>query len=268
MSRTRFLAGDGFNYLSMASVTATDEHPDYPLANLFDGRPSRPFQFEEAYDNAITADLGEALPVDFFSIHGHNLDPAAVVELRASDDGFSSSDVLVTALVPRQPSLYGLLPAPLAYRWWRIQFPGWHSTPIQLGEAVLGLSQVLAQSPRYPVTYRFRYPQIDNDTPAGEKYVTTLSRHALRTVSMEFRLRSPEDLRQLRDQLYGAARGEASPIVLVPLDDDPDVVIYGRLAPNLDTDLAFLNQWSAKVEVEECPFPLAGGSITWMGPPV
>jgi energy-coupling factor transporter ATP-binding protein EcfA2 len=45
----------------------------------------------------------------------------------------------------------------------------------------------------------FRYPQIDKDTPAGEKYVTTLSRHALRTVSMEFRLRSAEDFRQLRE---------------------------------------------------------------------
>jgi hypothetical protein len=176
-------------------------------------------------------------------------------------------DVLVATLVPRQPSFYGLQPEPIAYRWWRIQLPGWHSAPIQLGEAVLGLSQVLAQSPRYPVTYRFRYPQIDNDTPAGEKYVTTLSRHALRTVSMEFRLRSPEDLRQLRDQLYGAARGEASPIVLVPLDDDPDVVIHGRLAPDLDTDLVFLNQWTAKVEVSECPFPQLGADSNWVGLP-
>jgi hypothetical protein len=131
---------------------------------------------------------------------------------------------------------------------------------------VLGLSQVLAQSPRYPVTYRYRYPQIDNDTPAGEKYVTTLSRHALRTASMEFRLRSADDLRQLRDQLYGAARGEANPIVLVPLDDDPDVVIYGRLAPDLATDLVFLDQWTAKVEVSECPFPRIGSSVAWPPP--
>ncbi len=130
------------------------------------------------------------------------------------------------------------------------------------------LSQVLAQRPRYPVTYRYRYPQIDNDTPVGKKYVTALSRHALRTVSMEFRLRPADDPRQLRDQLSGAGRGEANPIVLVPLDDDPDVVIYGRLAPNLDTDLVFLDQWTAKAEVSECPFPHVGASSNWMGPPV
>ena len=260
MSRTRFLAGEGFNYLASGSIWATDEHPDYPLANIFDGRPSRPFQFQWQYDNAITVDVGESRPVDFLSIHGHNLDPDAVVELWASDIGFGEGrdGALVATLTPTQPSFYGLLESPLTYRWWRIQFPGWHSAPIQLGEAVLGLSQVLAQSPRYPVTYRYRYPQIDNDTPAGEKYVTTLSRHALRTVSMEFRLRSGEDLRQLRDQLYGAARGEANPIVIVPLDDDPDVVIYGRLAPDLETNLVFLDQRTAKVEVSECPFQVLG----------
>lgn len=185
-----------------------------------------------------------------------------MVELWASDLGFGEGHegVLVATLTSRQPSFCGLIESPLTYRWWRIQFPGWHSALVQLGEAVLGLSQVLAQSPRYPVTYRYRYPQIDNDTPAGEKYVTTLSRHALRTVSMEFRLRSVEDLRQLRDQLYGAARGEANPIVLVPLDDDPDVVIYGRLAPDLAADLVFLGQWTAKVEVSECPLPQMGQS--------
>lgn len=255
--QTRVLAGPDYNLLSRpgTTITVTDEDPDYPLTRLHDGRPSTEFRFLAGADKEIAIDLGADLPVDLVTVHGHNIDPTAVeVELRSSTDNFAGPGSVEAVADVRQPSFAMLLPRPVSRRSWRVCFRGTNPEPIALGELVMGQAVALQRSPRYPVRVTFEHRAIRNGTTGGEVYAVPLSTWPCRTLTLEFVLPSAESYRQSRDDLFlKASRG--APVVILPLDGDPDLVVHGRIADVWDAPLQAKDRWLVTYVVTEDPMP-------------
>lgn len=255
--QTRLLSGAGFNYLarSTTGVWVTDEVPAHPHERLFDGRCDLAFQFEAGPDREVDIDLGTSIPVDFLSVHGHNLDPAAIgVELRSSRDNFGVDDRVEAVAAIGQPSFAAVLPVPVSRRFWRIRFAGENPEVIRLGEVVVGLSRRLIRAPEYPLAVENRERTERDETDAGDVYVTLLSTQPRRTVSLEYWLASEDVHAESRDELFGRA-GDGTPIVILPSDLDPSLVVYGQVAAAWEAPLKVKDRWFAKYVVTEDAFP-------------
>lgn len=255
--QTRLLAGPGFNYLARptTAVWVTDEAPAHPRERLRDGRCDLAFRFLAGPDKEIDVDLSAAMAVDFLSVHGHNLDPAAVtVELRSSRDNFGVDDQIEAVATIGQPSFAAVLPMPVTRRFWRVRFEGENPEAIALGEVVLGCSRRLIRAPEYPLSVEAREATERDETASGEVYVQLLSTQPCRTVSIEYWLASEEAHDESRDELFGKG-GDGTPLVILPNDLDPRLVVYGRISAAWDAPLKVKDRWFAKYVVTEDAFP-------------
>lgn len=257
---SHFLASSGFNLLDGATITPTNEDALFPKANLYANRPSRPFKFSAAgADDRVTIDLLSAKSVDVVSIHGHNLDSGITdVHLRSSTDNFAASNDLEATITVATPTFYGLLSSPVSRRYWRVRFSGTNGNPISVGELVLGDSTQFTVDKRLPYEIRYRRRQIRNQTRAGELHVFNISDFEERVYQLSFKPGTDAAMEQVRDSIYQATGGGATPLVYVP-DDTREEVIFGHVDNAWEVQRLFTALYQHQLIISELPM---GVSVT------
>jgi hypothetical protein len=116
----------------VASTTATG----YSVLNLRDFRPYTWWK-PTALPATVTVDCGSAKSVDYWAVYGHDLyTQGATIELRASTDNFSASNVLVDTLTPASNDAFARYVTSVSYRYWRLRITG--TTMPSLAIAALG----------------------------------------------------------------------------------------------------------------------------------
>jgi len=120
-------ANPGFLYdnrLGDGTLTASTTATDYAAANLTDLRPYS-FWKPTALPATVTVDCAIALKADYAAICGHDLHTRnCAIEIRASTDNFSASDVLIIRRVPESDAPLVLAFDSAEYRYWRIRIEG------------------------------------------------------------------------------------------------------------------------------------------------
>lgn len=194
--------------------------------------------------------------VNFASIHGHNLAPAVVPELRSSTDAFGGVDTLEATFTIGRPSFYAYLATAVYRDGWQLKLSGTnHAVPYQ-GEMWLGYAESIAEAPRHGLTFEHEYLQVRQDTAARETYVHGLSEDAPRRLKLSFRQRSDARWEELRDKLWRRSHGGAAPLVIVPDSDRADV-LHGRPVARLDVTRGVVTHDDSLTIVED-GFPPVG----------
>ncbi len=117
----------------VASSTAAG---NFSVLNLRDFRPYTWWK-PATLPATVTVDCGSAKAVDYWALYGHGLfTGACTIELRASTDNFSGSNVLVDSLTPASNDPFARYVNSVSYRYWRLTITG--SAPPALAIAALG----------------------------------------------------------------------------------------------------------------------------------
>ena len=176
-------------------------------------------------DTPLYDDVALFFGVDFASLHGHNLDPLVVVELRSSTDGFSGSNTLEATLTKRRGAFYGKLASVVCRRYWRLKFVGTNSAAIYLGEWVLGAAYALAQPPGYPFAVELLAPQIRVPLPYGAPAVYGVGLTVQpASLGLSFGFNGDAALAEFQREVFERSL-DGSPLVLVPDDSKPEVYL-------------------------------------------
>ena len=128
------------------TLTVGTADANYPIANLTDGIPSKPFKVTGT-TLSVVWDFGSATNVDAVTIPMHNLD-AALAGVRwqgnaANAWGAPSIDQALTVPADDADGLPGYVHldlsaiSPRAYRYWRLHIPTANSVAIALGECFI-----------------------------------------------------------------------------------------------------------------------------------
>jgi hypothetical protein len=248
------------NLIDGATITVSSEDSNFAKANLYDGKPGRPFRFASAAaDDMITIDFGAATQWNFVSIHGHNIDSGVTaIQARSSTDNFSGSDDLEITFTKRNPAFYGQPAATVNRRYARIKFAGTNGSPIQAGELFFGVTATPDKNPRVEEEELERRRQIRNETSAGEISVINLTDFPQREKGWIVRgLKS--ELDDLREAIWETTNHGAEPLVIVPNDEEAEV-LHGRLRNELGvnrlsrigTSTNWLYEW--RVDFKESSF--------------
>jgi hypothetical protein len=196
--------------------------------------------------------------IDFASVHGHNVDPRNVVTLISDDFPAFGTSVTRATFTLARPSFYAVLGAVVYARYWRIKFTGINSTArgaIYLGEAVLGQQTALLRGSNFPIRTDWIMPQARSRAASRRQYVYNWGPDHLRTVTFPFSYRNLAQQQQARDEIIRRTAGGLHPLVIVPLDDDAETVIFGRIQVEWSSSQAFLNVREADLVIEEDPMP-------------
>lgn len=138
------LLNDG---VPVASSTATG----FDVLNLGDLRPYS-FWKPTTLPATVTIDCGVARVADFAAVYRHDLNACdCIIEIRGSEDNFSSSDELLARLEPQSDDPFVLPFDAATYRYWRISIDGVDEPTLAIvliGEALrLPRRQVLGFDP-------------------------------------------------------------------------------------------------------------------------
>ncbi len=203
--------------------------------------------------------------VNFVGVFGHNLG-AATMRLDNYDANYWHSPVyggtLITATPLVSPSAHGLTGGLSYFPFLSVALhagPSYGSvytaTPPVLGEIVVGQAFDLLSNPDYPVAVEFREPNLRYQSSAGTQWVLPRGGRGLRRVTLSFAYVSEAEYVQARDRLYGASRGGAYPIVLIPTETDAGEVIFGRLEDSTTFRREGFSKRVAEFIVQEEAFP-------------
>lgn len=125
-------------------VASTTAAGNFAAANVADMRPYTWWK-PTALPATLTVDCAGAKAADSALIYGHDLHTqGASIEIRASTDNFSASDVLIDSLTPASDDPFLLEFASASYRYWRLKITG--TTMPSLAIVVIGAALVM---PKY-----------------------------------------------------------------------------------------------------------------------
>lgn len=167
------------------------------------------------------------------SVHGHNIDPRVVAELRSSSDGFAGNNDLEATFQVEDPTFYASLAATVFKRFWRIPktvgINSADSGSLELGEAVLGNAVTLLGSPRQQgIEIAEFLPQEAVETRlTGEQWRMKQGKHQQRTVRLQFNLNSTKQA-QLKDEFLRRTNDGVDQVVVVVDSTKPDSAVHGR----------------------------------------
>lgn len=193
--------------------------------------------------------------VDFVSLHGHNMDGLIVPELWSSSDNFAEDDVLEATLSPKSPTFFSRLPAERSRRYWRLIFKGTNSAPLWLGEAVLGYATRAQQPPQYGWRTTYDWPTVEQRTPTGERWIAALSDASRRSLNLRFQHSSQAGYDELRQELIERSKGGRLPVVVVPDEAGPEVLL-GNIGGEFEVTRNLPGLWEHDLVLEELPLPL------------
>lgn len=129
--------------IPVASSTAAG---NYAAANVADMRPYTWWK-ANALPATLTTDCGSAKLADFALILGHDLyTQGASVEVRGSNDNFSTSDVLVDSFTPTSDDPFLMEFTVASYRYWRAAITGPAGNKPVVAMVLLGVAFVIPKS--------------------------------------------------------------------------------------------------------------------------
>ena len=195
--------------------------------------------------------------VNFVSIHGHNLAPVVVPELRSSSDAFVGVDDLEATLTIKRPSFYAYMGTPVYASGWRLELAGTNDAVPYLGEMVLGYAETIAKAQRWDYSLKLQIPEVRNQTGAMEVHTSRLSDDAPRVLRLRFKQMAISEMEEMRDAIWRRSYGGDLPMVIVPYAADGDV-LHGRIMSPLDVRRKFLTVSEDELVVQESGFPVVG----------
>lgn len=124
-------------------------------------------------EQTLDCDLGAALEYDFIGILGHNLTPAATIQIIGADDDAFTTNPVVDTLTYVGNNLWEILPVARTKRYVRLSLTDTDNASgyLQVGTIVLGKGNALNRGPSVPDQ---RGPQNDTETesaPSGNIFV-------------------------------------------------------------------------------------------------
>lgn len=212
---------------------------------------------QDALFDDVTAFPG----VNFFSLHGHNIEANCALSWYYSDD--DSAYTSVRRETPAQPSFYGVLSATAFHQWWKFEQSGTpYAAAGSWGELVLGQAQTLTTDAQHPAqnawTWGATRPQVVNVTPTGRRYVSNRTMHRQRVLRMPYFQKSDASYTQFRDEIMGRCDDGAYPVVVVPDNSKGDVLFAQIPAESEDRQDALTTAHKTELMLMEMPFGLDG----------
>lgn len=196
--------------------------------------------------------------VDFFSIHGHNLNARIPVVLESSpDDAAWSTQITATS---KKPAFAGIsAAAPTFARYWRVRYSGTPLARIFYGEVVVGQLASALRSHLYGWPTTFIFDQLRMETENGHVQTFKQAQFERRAVKLEFQVGAQNEFEQLRDAWTRRSFGGHYPMIVVPDDADAALVFQGRMTSELEVLKHFLAVWSTDIVFAESAFPTITG---------
>jgi hypothetical protein len=192
--------------------------------------------------------------VSFASIHGHNLLPRIEVQLRASTDNFSSSDVLRATFTVQEPSFFVSIDE-YAYRWWRIATVGTSTNAIRFGQVVLGQALDLSSSPDQ-AGLEITEIQPTRESQAvhtGETWRNNITDLENRRFQLNFRM-TDANLALFRDEVLRRTSRGLYPMVIATDNPASWLAAHGRGPADFATRLVAYQIQEGGFEFVESPF--------------
>jgi hypothetical protein len=125
-----------------------------------------------------------------------------------------------------------------------------------LGELVVGQSADLTCAPDYPVSIEYQDAQERATTAQGGQYVYSHAARPRRVLGLSWRFRNDAEFQQVRDTFFQGSSAGRYPMVVLPTETDPDVVVYGRCAEGLLTSRVSYAIRTGEMEIVEEPLPV------------
>jgi hypothetical protein len=201
-------------------------------------------------------DFAVIMETDLLVMHGHVWLPGGVLSWEHSDDDITYTPV--AASIPLyQPSLYSVPASASTKRYHSIFYTGDNDSPGYVGELVLAQKIVLERNPNYPEQLPAKRAFIEQETALGAIRRYALADTEVRTWRAPYSLHGTDQMRQYRDKVFRRSGLGEHKVIVVPEDDDPEVVLYGSLV-DAQSNLAkaSFNVWNADdLAVVEDAFP-------------
>lgn len=216
------------------SVTITPSSADaaYPVANLYDSNPAKPFKLDATAGN-IVFDFGSAVAIQLAAIVHHNLDAALDVRLQGNASnawGAPSLDQAVT-IPPDEADGFPVNPwvdltgGSHTFRYWRLVFPT-NSVPVQIGQLWLGAAKrSLVNNIQWGFAEKVDRRLIEHVTDYG---VSTIYDLGAKVKSWSPTVRTTDAGIAAIEQWWDACHGRALPtlVVLDPAVNDARLVRF------------------------------------------
>jgi len=214
--------------LATPSITATPSTADaaYPIANLLDGNPAKPFRFTATTGN-IVFDFGSAKEIDIFALVMHNLDAGIELRLQAnSADSWGAPPIneLITVGAkdkdgfPPNPwkDMTGITPR--TYRYWRLIVVTANSANCAFGHVHFGApKRSLVHNISWGFGESVERPLIEHET---DYRVSTIYDFGVKVRSLQGEVETTDAGLVVIREWWDACKGRVLPTLIVP---DPSV---------------------------------------------
>ncbi|HET9693060.1 MAG TPA: carbohydrate binding domain-containing protein [Steroidobacteraceae bacterium] len=192
--------------------------------------------------------------VNMTAVAGHNCGPISPV-LASSDDDSAYTTRLSPTL--RRPTFYSSESTTRYHRYWRLTYTGTNLSPIYVGEWFLGRGVSPSAAQEYGWTTNWSYRQVRHETAGGETYRYGISPEPVRTYELTIQSTSDTERQEVINDMFRVTRGGEMPLLLVPYDGEPEVVI-GLLDTELSSSRETLLVSGADLTLVELPLPVVG----------
>jgi len=201
---------------------------------------------------------------NFFSVHGHAIQPQLAVELRRDSAAFAGAGTLVATLPVYKPSFFYALPEDTALitdRYVRLKLAGTPATPVVapfldwFGELILTQYRSLTTRPRYGSSMQKFRDQVRFRGAMGSTRARMLSTMERRTWDADFTDMDPDDLIEFDETLVRLAGYGESAGVFVLDDADPRSCIHGTIPESWEFSESTLNTRDLLLSIVEDPLP-------------
>lgn len=216
------------NVAGNVTPVPTTEDVTYPVANLFDRNPAKPFRFTDDEGN-IVWNFGADQRIDLVSIIMHNLAPGLNVRVQMNGtDSWATPSMDVALVIPAydldgypvnpwvdMTDKTGYLVA--GYQFLRLLFPE-NPDDIALGEAWLGsLKRTLPVDLDWPIEDSVDRPIVEHTT---DYRASTIYDFGVKQRSLSGITKSTTAGRTAVKQWWDSCRGRVVPHLIVPFPED------------------------------------------------
>lgn len=253
-SSADYVNQSGASYASTSNVVTVESFPSPCL------EPTADLEIVLTQSGAGTSyydDIYVFPSFDWMSVHGHNIDNHVAAEFRSSTDAFSASDTLEATLTKRPNAFHAKLSGNVDRRYTRLKLAGTQlSLATHIGEVVVGQSRMLTRAQNYGWRFVPRRPQVRSTGRTGEVHAYRLTEGQPKLLEMSFLFTTQAEMTEVEDEVFERTLGGVYPLVMLPDDSDPRVVVHGRILEELSVvryEAPSLS-WEASLRVDPSPF--------------
>jgi hypothetical protein len=208
-----------------ALVTPSSQVVEYPVENLWDGNPAKPWKSTQTSPN-IVWDFGSAQTLDLVAIVHHNLDAGLNVRIQGNATDSWGSPTLDQAITIPAYDPDPVLPWPVnpfkdltgigsrSFRFWRLAVVGANSVNVQLGEfKMLVPKRELVHNVLWGVEDGIERPLIEHVT---DYLVSTIYQLGARVASLSGEIETSDAGIAAIEAWWDACGGRAVPTLVIP----------------------------------------------------